>query len=314
MRLAVVGAGIMGANHARLSQNVRDIDLVWVVDPDAARAATLADAFGAKAASSLDEVLDDVDAAVVASPTDDHGASAATLLRAGKHVLVEKPLAATAPDARTLVGEAERAGTVLMVGHVERFNPAVLALDPLLDDVVHIAAQRISPYSSRVRDDVVLDLMIHDLDIVSTLAGVPVRSVRAAGRAVRSGRLDVVSALLTFENDIVATLTASRVGQQKIRTLEITQTDGFVSVDLVRQDVTINRVEHSEFLSSEGARYRQTGVVEIPFLEHRGEPLELELREFAAAIAGDRAPRVTGKDGVIALELVEAVRRAVEDT
>ena len=312
MRLAVVGAGIMGSHHARLAGNVRDLELAWVIDPDAGRAAALADAHGAKSATDLSEVLADVDAAVVASPTDTHREVATTLLEADVDVLVEKPLATSVGDATAIVDTAADHDRVLMVGHVERFNPAVLALETPMPDTIHIAAQRVSPFLARVRDDVIVDLMIHDLDIVRALAGAPVRDVQATGRAACGDVLDIASALVTFKNGVMATLTASRVGQQKIRTLEITRSDRFVSVDLVRQDVTVNRVEHSEFLASEGARYRQTGVVEIPFLEHRGEPLELELREFARSVAARTAPRVTGSDGLATLRLVDDVRVAVE--
>jgi len=311
VKLAVVGAGIMGANHARLAGNIRDLDVAWVVDPDLERANVVAEVHDAQATSDLDEVLGVVDAAVVAAPTHLHRPLAVELLAAGVHVLVEKPLAATVTDAAAIVDEADRHDRVLMAGHVERFNPAVLALDFPMVDAVHVACQRLSPYLDRVRDDVVLDLMIHDLDIVRALAGAPVAAISAAGRAVRGDMLDLATAVLEFDNGMVATLTASRVGQHKIRSLEITQPDRFVSVDLVRQDVTINRVEHSEFLTSEGARYRQTGVVEIPFLEHRGEPLELELREFARAATTGTAPRVTGHDAVETLGLVDAVRAAI---
>ena len=314
MRLAVVGAGIMGTNHARLAGNVRDLELAWVVDPDAERAGAVADAHGAKATTDLREAISDVEAAVVATPTDTHGEIATTLLDAGVDVLVEKPLAASVDEASSIVEAAARGDRIVMAGHVERFNPAVLALEMPMADTIHIAAQRVSPFLARVRDDVVVDLMIHDLDIVCALAGAPATEVQAAGRSARGDVLDIASALVTFENGVVATLTASRVGQQKIRTFEITLTDRFVSVDLVRQDVTVNRVEHSEFLASEGARYRQTGVVEIPFLEHRGEPLELELREFARAVSTRTAPLVTGHEGVEALRLVDRVRQAVEHT
>ena len=311
MKLAVIGAGIMGTNHARLAGNIRDLELVWIVDPDLERAATVADRHGAQPTQTLSDVLSSVDAAIVATPTAVHREVAIALMEGGVDVLVEKPLAASIEDAAAIVEVAHHEDRVLMVGHVERFNPAVLALELPMAGVIHVAAQRVSPFLERVRDDVVIDLMIHDLDIVRAIAAAPVTAVHASGRSARGEVLDLATALVEFDNGVLATLTASRVGQQKIRTLEVTQRDRFVSVDLVRQDVTINRVEHSEFLASEGARYRQTGVVEIPFLEHRGEPLELELREFVRAVSTRTPAAVSGSDALETLRLVDAVRDAI---
>ncbi len=167
-----------------------------------------------------------------------------------------------------------------------------------------------SPFSPRIREDVITDLMIHDLDVVRSIAGCGVVDVQCMAMRVHSDTEDLATALLRFENGMTANLTASRVGQQKIRELRITQPDRYVTVDLVRQDVTINRVEHSEFLSSDGARYRQSGIVEIPFLEHQGEPLLLELQEFVRAASTGTTPRVTAAEGVEALRLVERVQAA----
>lgn len=309
LSLAVVGAGVMGTNHARLSAGVRDAELRYVVDADGLRAERLAAATGAKWETCLDAVLNEIDAAIVAVPTELHHATALRLIRAGKHVLVEKPLAATIEQAEDIVEAADSAGVTLLVGHVERFNPAVLGLASLLDEVVHIHAARISPYSPRVRDGVILDLMIHDLDIARTIARSEVAEVRATARAVRSSSEDIASAILSFENGVTADLVASRVGQQKIRELSITQSDNYVAVDLLRQDVTITRVEHEEYVSSEGTRYRQTGIVEIPFLENRGEPILLEMQEFVTAIVTGRAPLVPARESLESLRLAHLVSR-----
>jgi predicted dehydrogenase len=314
LRLAIVGAGIMGTNHARLAQAVRDASVTHVVDPDIGRANQLAAAVGAEAASDIDGIAEHVDAAIVAVPSDLHHDIGLELMKAGIHVLVEKPLATTIADAEALAEAAEVNGVTLMVGHVERFNPAVLELDRLLSDVVHVSASRISPFSPRIPEDVITDLMIHDLDVVRSIAGCGVVDVECMAMRVHSDTEDLATALLRFENGMTANLTASRVGQQKIRELRITQPDRYVTVDLVRQDVTINRVEHSEFLSSDGARYRQSGVVEIPFLEHQGEPLLLELQEFVRAASTGTTPRVTAAEGVEALRLVARVQAAARMT
>ena len=303
LRFGVVGTGIMGSNHARIASQHRDVELVAVVDPDRERAERLASAYGAKPYADVSECTDLLDAAVVATPTEHHRDVGVALLDAGVHTLVEKPIAATTAEATDLIAAAERSGATLTVGHVERFNPAVLELDNLVREPLHITATRVSPYVERVTVGVVLDLMVHDLDIVTTLARGSVTRVQASTLTVRSDSEDLATALVEFDNGVSATLTASRIGQQKIRQLTITEPDDFVEVDLLRQAVTIHRVAHAEYLSSEGARYRQTGVVEIPFLEHRGEPLALELDEFVHAIAERRRPRVTGEDGRAALQL-----------
>ena len=310
LRLGIIGTGIMGANHARIAALHRGIELVAVVDPALDRAERLATTYGATAYTELDDCLGEINCAIVATPTELHHEIGMRLLGAGINTLIEKPIAETVEQATELIETAARRGAILTVGHVERFNPAVLELDNLITQPLHITANRVSPYSSRVTVGVVLDLMVHDLDIVAKLAGSPVKRLQASALTVKSDSEDLATVLLEFENGVSATLTASRIGQQKIREITVTQPDTFVTIDLLRQDVTINRVDHSEYLSAEGARYRQMGVVEIPFLEHRGEPLALELDEFVLTIQDGRTPRVTGEDGraalALALQIVDA--------
>ena len=248
-----------------------------------------------------------MDAAILATPSETHAELGLELIRRKIPILVEKPIAPTFDEAKLLVEAAHEAGVLLMVGHVERFNPAVLELDHLTSEVVHIDVARISPYSGRIVDGVILDLMIHDLDLVLSLVSDEVVSVSAVARRVRSDSEDLASALLTFKRGTTATLTASRIGQNKIRTLAVTQGRDYIAVDLLRQDVTVHRVDHSEYLSDEGARYRQTGVIEVPFLEHRGEPLFLELSHFVDCVASGREPKVSGLDGLRALALAQQI-------
>jgi predicted dehydrogenase len=309
VRLAVLGAGIMGANHARVARQLRHARLVAVVDPDVERAAAAAAPTGAWPVASVDEVLGDIDAAVVAVPTPAHLETAVRLADAGIHLLVEKPLARTSAEAAEVVAAAERAGIVLAVGHVERFNSAVAELPALLDHPVHVAFSRISPYSPRVRDGVVFDLMIHDLDILRWLVGptASIDEVSGVRRAIRGTTEDLAVVSVRTGDGLTATFTTSRLGQQKIRSVEITQEDSVVVADLVRQDITVHRMTRHEYLSDEGARYRQSSVIEIPFLETRGEPLALELQHFVDCIRTGDAPRVSGADGVRAVELAERV-------
>lgn len=313
IRLAVVGAGVMGANHARVARSLPGVELVAVVDEDPERAKAAAGPADAVALGTLDELMgvEGLDAVVLAVPTTAHHPAALQCLRAGLHVLVEKPIASTTEQATELIEAAADADRVLMVGHIERFNPVVMEAMRHLDRPLHIEANRVGPFTDRVKDSVVLDLMIHDLDIVAAFAGAEVAEVSGVARSLRSSSLDLASVHLTFANGVTATLTASRVGQQKIRRLDVTQADSFLSVDLIRQDISINRVAHVEFLAEGGTRYRQTGVVEIPFIENRGEPLAIELGEFARAIVEGRSPAVDGAQGRTALELVDRVLAAV---
>jgi predicted dehydrogenase len=293
----------MGTNHARVASTLQHAQLTHVVDVDPERAESLAAAVDATALTDPFELIGKVDAAVIALPTNLHTSVAVPLLESGVHCLVEKPIAGTLEEAEATVAAARSGGSVLMVGHVERFNPAVLQLDGILEDVIHVEATRVGPFSARVRDSIVIDLMIHDLDLVRMIAGSEVKDLVAVAQRHRTDTEDLASALLRFDNGVTANLTASRLGQQKTRELRITQADSFVNVDLMRVDVTINRVQHAEFTGPEGTRYRQTGVVEIPMIEARGEPLWLEQREFVNAIVEQRPPRVTGEDGLRALAL-----------
>lgn len=310
LKVALVGAGIMGSNHARVLRQVRGAELTHVVDADLDKASRIAGSTGAVAVADVEEVLGKVDAAVVAAPSHLHTPLGLQLLGHGVHVLMEKPIAPTVAEAKQLVDAAAAAGVVLQVGHVERYNPAVLELDRLPGEVVHLDVRRISPYAPRIKDGVILDLMIHDCDLVLSMIKGDVRTVNATARTVKSESEDLASALLTFDTGATVSLVASRIGQNKIRSLEMTRTEDFLTVDLLRQAVTINRVEHVEYLSDEGARYRQTGVVELPFLEQRGEPLFLELTDFVEAVTQGTQPRVTGQDGLRALELAHRISDA----
>lgn len=295
----------MGTHHARVTATIRDVEIALVVDSHEPRARALAEPVGAAWATEMPDCLEGVDTAVVALPTDLHKDYAGHLMAEGVHVLVEKPLAGSVEEAQALVDAAEANGVVLMVGHVEQFNPAVVELQRWLDDVVHVDATRVGPYSSRVQEGVVFDLMIHDLDIVRRIVGSPLLDVHATARRTRSATEDLACALLRFANGVTANLTASRISQDKVRQLEIVQATNTVSVDLLQPRVMIRRMSESEFLVAPDARYRQSGVVEIPYLEAWGEPLLHEVRHFFSCVRTGEPPRVSGLDGL------EAVRWAV---
>lgn len=309
VRIAVIGAGVMGGNHARVARNVTGGQLTAVVDQDIARATALTVGSGARAVSDVGDVIDDFDLAVVAVPTRRHHDLAAMLLEAGKHLLVEKPIAASSDEAIDMIRRSESAGRHLAVGHIERFNAAVRELPGLLDQPIHIRATRVSPYSPRISDGVVHDLMIHDLDILLSLVAPDdvVTSVSGTARSIHGDTEDVAHVSLSFASGLTASLETSRIAQQKVRLIEVTQADSVVVADLVRQDLTVHRMSRHEYLSDDGVRYRQSSVLEIPFIDQRGEPLLRELEDVVGAVRDNRPPTVTGHDGLRALELADRV-------
>ena len=311
VRLAVIGAGVMGANHARLAARTPGVELVAIVDVDEEKRTTLATAMSVAAVADVDSLIESkaIDAAVVATSTAFHHPIAARCIDAGLHVLVEKPIALTVEEGEDLAARARRAGVVLTVGHVERFNPAVRELMRSIDKPIHLQLDRVGPFTPRVIDNVVIDLMIHDLDLARALAGSEVARLQAVRQSVRTDGPDMAIALLEFENGVTASITASRIGQQKLRRIFVTQHDAVLAGDLIRQDVMIHRMQHVEFVSDAGARYRQSGMVEIPFIENRGEPLMEELRAFVETIHGAE-PVVTAEDGIAALRLAHQVLQA----
>ena len=254
--------------------------------------------------------LPDVDLAVVAVPTPAHRDIALELLARGVHVLVEKPLAPSPSDALEIVEAAERAGVVLAVGHVERFNPAVMALARLVESPLHMQFERLSPYTPRIGDSVVFDLMVHDLDLACMLAGGSPTRIETAGVVVFSDTLDIATALLVFESGCVATITSSRATQDKIRRVSVSERERFILADCLRQDVQIRRETRSEFLDDSGGTYRQASVTEIPYLDRRNEPLAAELRDFIEAVRGEHAPSVDGRAGLLAVDLARKVEAA----
>ena len=195
---------------------------------------------------------------------------------------------------------------MLTVGHIERFNPAVRELLRCIEEPIHLELVRVGPFTPRVADNVVIDLMIHDLDLARALAGSEVAKMSVIHQSTKTAGPDMAIALLTFANGVTASITASRIGQQKLRRITVTQNDAVLAGDLIRQDVMIHRMQHVEFVSDSGARYRQSGMVEIPFIENRGEPLMEELRAFVETIRGGQ-PVVTAADGIAALRLAQRV-------
>jgi UDP-N-acetylglucosamine 3-dehydrogenase len=308
VKVGIVGAGIMGSNHARVLRAVPHAEVTVVVDPEAEKGRRLADHIGATYEPEFEALAGQVDAAIVATPTETHADIAASLMEAGLDVLIEKPIAPTVEEAKDLVAIARKHDRILMVGHVERFNPAVLELVRHVDGLIHIDVRRVGSFTPRVTTGVVLDLMIHDVDLVSSLAGGELTMLSSLTRRVRTDSEDIATCVLSYASGVSATLTASRVSQAKQRQIELTQQANVVTADLLRQQVTIQRVEHAEYVSEQGARYRQSGVVEIPYLEHQGEPLLLEQQHFIDCVRNRTQPLVSGQEGLTALATALRIR------
>lgn len=307
LRVIVFGAGVMGAHHVRVLRRDPDVELVAVVDPDGDRADALADGTGALGMTSWNG--EHVDAAIVATPTPTHFDTALPLLKAGIHTLIEKPIAETPDKGRQLDESARLSGTLLMVGHVERFNPAVRYLVESGESPLDISIRRISPFPARIKDSVVLDLMIHDIDLAMLLMGGRPLAVHAAGRTFQSDDIDIAHVVLEFPHGM-ASLQASRSGQQKIREICATYHDRFVVADLIRQDVSLTRLASVSFESTRGQALQQSGYVEVPFLSSRGESLANEHAAFFNAIRSGSATPCGAEDAIAALEVAGTIERA----
>jgi predicted dehydrogenase len=268
----------MGTYHALAYAELPDVELIGVVDLDPDRARTVAAHYDTRAFRDHRELIGHADVVSVAVPTEEHFRVARDLLEAGISVLVEKPMTPTLEEARALFALARRAGAVLQVGHVERFNGAVQELRKIVDRPILIESRRLGPFVPRVRKDtVVMDLMIHDVDIALTLAGSRPRRLTAFGAAVHSEVTDVASVQIEFESNTIAAITASRATEEKIRTLAITQPDAYILLDYIDQDIQIHRRAAQEYLvNRESIRYRQASFVEHLFVR-KDNPLKLEI-------------------------------------
>jgi predicted dehydrogenase len=314
-----VGVGVFGRNHARvykeLEQQGEAVRLVGVVDPDTSRADAVAREFGCKAFSSVQQMLtthSEVQAASVAAPTVHHLVVARDLLKAGIEVLIEKPLAATLPEADELVALAASQGRVAQVGHLERFNPAVRATLPILTQPMFFEVHRLSVFTRRSLDvDVVLDLMIHDLDIVLAFAKSPVKEVRAVGLPILSGKTDIANVRLEFESGCIANFTASRVSTERVRKLRFFQPRQYISLDYGRQEVLVFTVGKDGSSPAVPSANTQIGVAKQPVASE--EPLHAELRSFLQAVRDRSTPTVSLEDGRRALALALEIVSAIQD-
>ncbi len=317
VRVGVVGVGSMGVNHARVYDTLKGAELVAVVDDDPARAAQVVEIYGGEVYPSIDQLAGRVDAVSVVAPSVLHAEIGCRLLEMGIDCLIEKPLATSLEDGHRLVDAADRHGRKVLVGHIERFNPAVEQLSDILRGEVPLAvdARRMSAVSSRISDvDVIADLMVHDLDIVLGLIHQPVVEVTARGAAVHGAiGEDYVTALLTFADGSLASLTASRITQNRIRTLEVTTAERLYAVDYSDQSLNIFRQGRLGGFPDdelEPERYLlDVGTERV--LVRRSEPLAAELAHFMEVVRGREPARVDAHAALDVLELADRIRASV---
>jgi len=304
-RVAVVGCGEFGRNHARVYREMNSADLTGVFDRDPARAAAFAQEFSTRAFSSLEALHGHVDAASVAVPTVAHCEVGGRLMELGIDVLVEKPMAKDLADADALLASAKKFSRILQVGHVERFNPAVLAVEPILNRPLFFEVHRLGVFTPRSLDvDVIYDLMIHDLDILLALVGEPVTEVKAVGIPVLSDKVDIAHARLEFTGGAVANVTASRVSTERVRKVRFFQQHEYISLDYARRDalrVGVKKPGPEPEFSFE--KLPSAGV----------EPLRAELEAFLEAVRTRKEPKTNGTAGRAALELATRVTACIRE-
>lgn len=317
IRIGVIGVGNMGQHHARVLSLLKDVELVGVADINIERGLDTASKYRIRFFEDYRDLLPHVNAVCIAVPTKLHYAVGMTCMQAGVHVLIEKPIAASIAEAESLVNTAAETGCILQVGHIERFNPAFQELSKVLktEELLALEAHRMSPYSHRANDvSVVLDLMIHDIDLLLEVVASPVVRLTASGsRASGSGYLDYVTATLGFANGIVATLTASKVTHRKIRRIVAHCKNSLTEADFLNNEILIHRQTTANYLTAYGqVLYRQDGLIEKVYTSNI-EPLHAELEHFVSCVRGGNQPSVGGEQALKALRLASVIEQMALD-
>ncbi|OQX26947.1 MAG: UDP-N-acetyl-D-glucosamine dehydrogenase [Desulfobacteraceae bacterium IS3] len=320
LRVGVVGVGYLGKFHAEKYARMENAELVGVADTNQQQAESIAEKFGTKAYYRHQELIGKVDAVSVAVPTHDHFAVSKDFLENGVDVLIEKPMTSTLEEADELIRIAESKGLIVQVGHLERFNPAVIALQGIIKKPMFIESHRLSVYKGRSMDvSVVLDLMIHDIDIISNFVKSDVRKIHASGVSVISGLLDIANARLEFESGCVANVTASRISMKNERKIRLFQKDAYISVDFASREITAVRMREDSESGMQHIENNTPNLELIPGMEISqtcfadGDALEQELKSFVNAVRKRETSEVTGQMGrdalKIALSIMEQIRR-----
>jgi len=324
LKVGVAGVGHLGKVHTKLWKEVDGVHFVGVFDENPAVASAAANEYNTKNFDDLNSLIREVDALSIVTTTQAHYAVAREAIEAGKHVLIEKPITVTVEHAEELIELAKKIGVKIQVGHVERFNPALLAAEPYLEDPRFFESHRMAQFKPRGTDvAVVLDLMVHDIDVILSLVKSPVKSIDASGVAVVSEQADIANARIKFENGAVANVTASRISQTPLRKMRIFAKDVYLSLDFGAKSVDVFRLVDPDEKSQESSLTMKLGEIEkgnVPraiIYEKPNvkdlNPLKYELELFRDAIMHDRTPIVSGQDGLKALQVAEMILRAIED-
>ncbi|MEI0697746.1 Gfo/Idh/MocA family oxidoreductase [Brachyspira intermedia] len=316
VNISIIGVGRMGQFHLNVVSQINHINLSGIYDADENHLNEISQKHNIRKFNSLDEAIDNADAVIIASPTIHHFEIAKKAVEKGKHVLVEKPMTETYAQALELEEIVKQKNVILQVGHVERFNGAVQELHHIIEKPYLIEARRLAPFTPRITDvGVVFDIMIHDLDIVTSLVKKPIVRFSASGKRIRTKNEDIASALLEFEDSTIATISASRVTQEKIRTLAISTEEAYFILDYATQDITIHRqaASQSNIKTSVGINYKQESIIERVFI-HRDNPLKLEDEHFANCILGKDKRFVSIEDDVNTIKLTEAILKEIKKT
>ncbi len=296
LRVGVLGTGSMGQNHLRVLSSMFEYDLVGCFDVNQEICAQQAEKFGIKAFETQEELLSEVDVVHIVTPSFLHKECAVAAAKAGCHVLVEKPIALTCEDADVIIDACKAAGTKLCVGHVERYNPAVSTMLSIVseEEIVSVTFERMSPPVTRIFDaSVVEDLMIHDIDVLNALVDSPIKKIAAHGAKIYSDTLDYAQALITFENGIMASITASRATEAKIRTARVSAKKSYISVDYLGRTVDISRKTSFSLDIGYATQYAQENIVE-KIMVPMNEPLRVEFLHFSDCIRNDKEPTTSG--------------------
>lgn len=313
IKVAVIGAGMMGKNHMKTYKSLNGVELVGVYDifPEAAKAA--AETFGIRAFSSMEEVAENVNAVSVVTTSVTHADVGEFFLNKGIHCMMEKPLACTEEECQRLISAADKNNVVLLVGHIERFNPAVEQMGKLLSDTSKIrslTAQRMSAASGRITDvDVSMDLMIHDVEVIQSLVKSPVVNIQAASVKTKESPMgkDYITALLEFENGATANITASRITQARVRTLTVTTDTNYIDMDFINQSINVHSQGRMPYVNPENIpewmNYGLKGSVEQLFIP-TNQPLSAELNHFLSCVRGEATPRISGQNALDALRVI----------
>jgi predicted dehydrogenase len=317
VRLGVIGTGRMGLNHCRVISSIHAARLIGVHDVDLECSRRAADLYGGRPFADLQELLDEVDAVTVATPTSTHLPIGRLCLDQGKHILIEKPLAENPENAQIIVEIASESDCCLQVGHIERFNPAYRELKVMLEEMplISVDFRRLSPFPGSNTDvDVVYDLMVHDIDLMMNLVGKHPSAFFASGLSAFTGQIDHASVLVEYEGGPLVTLSASRLTEEKVRRVEVTTSNAFIVADLLDKKVSINRRTIGEYLNfnAKSVKYRHESLVErihVPPLE----PLLLQMQAFITCIQKNESPQVTGMNGWETITFAQQIKEEIEE-